>query len=163
MNAPVLRSSTAADLRPVTRADVPRVVELVRTVLAEFGLEFGVGSPTDEQIEQLPDSYTECGGIFWVAEKDGEFIGTCGVYPLGSRVFELRKMYLRPAARGLGIGQRLLDESIAFARERGGSMLVLDTVDGMHGAIRLYERNGFVRDDAHLRGSRCTRAYRLDL
>jgi GNAT superfamily N-acetyltransferase len=68
-------------------------------------------------------------------------------------------MYLRGASRGLGIGKRLLDVAVAWVRAQGGTRMVLDTVDQMTQAIAFYEANGFVRDDAQIRGARCTRGY----
>ena len=144
-------------IRKVTAADVPEVVRLVTEVLAEFGLEFGKGSGTDDALARLPDSYAP--GAFWVAERDGELLGTCGVYPLSPTMFELRKMYLRPASRGLGIGKQLLDTALAFAKERGATHMVLDTTHEMTRAIAFYEAHGFVRDDTHIRGARCSRGY----
>jgi putative acetyltransferase len=78
-----------------------------------------------------------------VATDDGALLGTCGVFPLGGGDWELRKMYLDAAARGRGVGRRL----------------VLDTTEQMTRAIAFYEANGFVRDDAQVRGSRCSRGY----
>jgi putative acetyltransferase len=158
---------SAALIRPATADDVPAVVDLVRAVLAEFGIRFGVGSATDEQLLDLPGSYVDRGGAFWVAiGGDGALLGTCGVFPIDRdgdtdppRTFELRKMYLLGAARGLGLGRALLDEAVAFARARGGERLVLDTTEQMQRAIAFYEANGFVRDDAEIRGARCTRGY----
>jgi putative acetyltransferase len=147
-------------VRPVTKEDVPAVVSLVRTTLAEFGLTFGEGSDTDEQVKCLPESYDQGGGGFWVAEDEGGvLLGTCGVYPVTPGDMELRKMYLSPAARGKGVGKRLLEESIAFCRARGARRMVLDTIEEMTRAIAFYERNGFVRDDAQVRGERCSRGY----
>ena len=68
-------------------------------------------------------------------------------------------MYLDPKARGTGIGKRMLDTAVDFARSRGATALVLDTLDSMSRAIRFYEANGFTRDDAQIRGSRCSRGY----
>lgn len=152
-------------LRPVTAADVPDVVALVRDTLAEFGLRFGDGSATDAALSGLPGSYESAGGAFWVAldGDGGGMIGTCGVAPVGGGAFELRKMYLRPVARGAGVGQRLLDEAVAWVRAHGGTSVVLDTTEAMEKAIRFYEKNGFVRDDAQVRGARCSRGYRLPL
>ena len=90
-------------------------------------------------------------------------LGTCGVFPVAAATFELRKMYLRPAARGLGLGGRLLDVAAAWARDHGGRRLVLDTVETMTRAIAFYEAHGFVRDDAQMRGARCTRGYAREL
>ena len=147
------------ELREVRSADVPAVIELVSETLAEFGLEFGVGSPTDDQLRALPEAYAAHGGMFWVATDGDALIGTCGVFLLGPGTFELRKMYVRPAARGARLGARFLDIAVDWARAHGGERMVLDTVEEMARAIAFYEANGFVRDDVWIRGSRCTRAY----
>ncbi len=136
-------------VRSAAADDVPAVVALVRDVLAEFGLEFGVGSDTDVELEGLPASYADRGGAFWVAfDAEGALAGTCGLFPEEPGTFELRKMYLRPNARGRGLGKLLFGASVAWARSRGATLMVLDTVEQMGGAIAFYEANGFVRDDA---------------
>jgi len=150
--------------RPVERRDVPEVVAIVRAVLAEFGFVYGVGSPTDVQVESLPEVYTDAGGAFFVAEHDGRIVGTAGVFPLGEPgVFELRKMYVSDAARGQRLGPKLFELCRAHVRAQGGHRIALDTAEGMTTAIALYERLGFVRDDAYRGAERCTRGYRLDL
>ncbi|MEO8702120.1 MAG: GNAT family N-acetyltransferase [Kofleriaceae bacterium] len=146
-------------IRPVDAADVPEVIELVRESLAEFGLAFGVGSPTDDQLHALPGSYADHGGAFWLAFTGDALAGTCGVFPVAPRTLELRKMYLRPYARGLGLGTRLLDTAVAWSRAHGAELLVLDTIEEMTRAIEFYEAHGFVRDDTHRRGARCSRGY----
>lgn len=148
------------EVRPVTDGDVPDVVALVTATLAEFGLTFGTGSPTDAALLALPGSYESTGGAFWIARgEDGALLGTCGVAPVAPGTYELRKMYLAPAARGLGLGTRFLDTAVAWARAAGGHTMVLDTVEAMTRAIAFYEANGFVRDDAQIRGARCSRGY----
>jgi GNAT superfamily N-acetyltransferase len=150
-------------VRPVRAQDVTRLVVLVRDVLGEFGLEFGTGSPTDEQLLGLPSSYEAHGGALWVAEQTGRILGSCGVFPVAEQTYELRKMYLHPEARGLGLGKRLLVAAIDWVRSRGGRRIVLDTTERMTRAIAFYEAHGFVRDDREIRGARCTRGYALDL
>lgn len=151
------------EIRAVEQSDVPAVVALVADVLAEFGLEFGKGSPTDAELHGLPASYRDRGGAFWVARRGGTLLGTCGVFPVAPGTFELRKMYLGPDSRGLGLGKRLLEIAVAWTREHGGKRLVLDTVEQMTAAIAFYEANGFSRDDTQVRGARCTRGYVRDL
>lgn len=138
---------------------MPATVALVRDVLAEYGLRFGEGAATDEEVTRLPSSYADHGGAFWVADRAGMLLGTCGVFPVAPGTFELRKMYLRPEARGLGLGRRLLDEALAWLRDRAAEQLVLDTTEQMGRAIAFYESNGFVRDDTQRRGARCSRGY----
>lgn len=150
-------------IRPVEAGDVAAVVELVRATLAEFGIVFGEGAETDAQLEQLPASYTASGGAFFVAVDEGQLVGTAGIALVEPGLFELRKMYLRPSARGRGVGQLLFDACLAHARAHGGKRIVLDTTEQMTTAIAFYERNGFVRDDTQRRAPRCSRGYRRDL
>lgn len=152
-----------ATVRPVTAADVPAVIDLVREVLTEFGITFGQGSDTDAQLAALPGSYADHGGAFFVALVGDELVGTAGIAQVEPGLFELRKMYLQPKARGHHLGQRLWDECLRHVRQHGGHRVVLDTTEQMQAAIHFYERNGFVRDDTQRRASRCSRGYRLDL
>ena len=158
-----MAATPLVEVRRAIRDDVPHVVELVTAVLAEFGLSFGIGAKTDDALRELPGSYSNGGGMFWVAYVDGALAGTCGVYPIDEETYELRKMYLLPTTRGLGLGKQLLDVAVDFTRERGGKRLVLDTAEQMTRAIAFYESHGFVRDDAQKRGERCTRGYRREL
>jgi putative acetyltransferase len=156
--------STTISVRPVESADVPELVSLVEGVLSEFGLTFGRGADTDGELFELPGSYRTHGGELWVARDDrGSLVGSCGLFPVAPATFELRKMYLLPSARGLGLGRRLLDTALRWARERGAERIVLDTTEQMARAIAFYEANGFVRDDREVRGTRCTRGYVLTL
>ena len=147
------------EVRPVLAGDVDAVLALIAEVLSEFGLTFGQGSTTDDELRELPGSYLDRGGMFWIAAREGALLGTCGVFPLRPGVFELRKMYLLPASRGLGLGKQLLDVAVVWSRDQQATHLVLDTVDEMTKAIAFYEAHGFTRDDGQIRGSRCTRGY----
>ena len=151
-------------IREVRPTDVPEVVTLLREILTEFGLRFGEGSATDEEVTRLPASYVDRGGAFWVAtDPSGPIVGTCGVFPIDETTYELRKMYLSSAVRGQGVARLMLDACVSFARARGVRRLVLDTTHQMERAIAFYERNGFVRDDAQIRGARCSRGYVLEI
>jgi putative acetyltransferase len=150
-------------IKEIEAAEVPQAIALVRDTLAEFGLSFGEGSPTDGQLHGLPGSYRDGGGAFFVALDEGVVIGTAGIAPVGEGRYELRKMYLRPGTRGRGVGQQLLQACLDFAKRQAARAVVLDTREEMKAAIAFYEKNGFVRDDAQKRASRCTRGYRLDL
>jgi len=156
-------SSSTPTVRVANKSDVPAIVALVTATLAEFGIVFGVGSPTDEQLTRLPESYEDEGGRFFIAELDGVLLGTAGIIPKDAARYELRKMYLDPRSRRQSVGQALLDECIKFASERGALFVVLDTTEQMTAAIGFYEKNGFVRDDAQITAPRCSRGYRLDL
>ncbi len=87
----------------------------------------------------------------WIAEREGEIVGSVFAVRQSNDVAKLRMLYVEPSARCLGIGARLVDECIAFARERRYKTLTLWTNDILVSARKIYVAAGFklVQEERH--------------
>ena len=126
-----------------TTADDPAVATLTAEVIREYGVRYG--DPHDDIAPPADDAT-------WVVvrDDDGSAVGCGAVQPWWCTVAEappdvgeLKRMYVRPAARGRGLSRRLLDRLVELAGERGMTALVLETGIEQPEAIGLYTTYGF--------------------
>jgi GNAT superfamily N-acetyltransferase len=117
--------------RPLTDA---QAVELID----RYGGIEGAGA------EPEPHAFDDPAGVFLVARLDGRPVGCAGICPCeGERTAELRRMYVAPEARKLGIARTLMNELEERARTIGYQTLRLETGPEQPEAVQLYETSGF--------------------
>jgi len=132
-------------IRPFHPGDADAVVGVILPIQRE---EFGVAITAADQpdLADIPAWYQTGAGQFWLAELDGEAVGTIALKDIGGGALALRKMFVKPVARGpVGAAQALLDTALTHARDRGVETVWLGTTDAFKAAHRFYEKNGFER------------------
>lgn len=148
-------------IRTATGDDHDPVRALVSSVLAEYRI---TPDPDDADLDlvDIDATYFSGGTLDVVTDPDGRVVGSCGIVRLDDERCELKKMYMLPAARGRGIGRRLLDRAVAFARGRGFRRIELTTASVLVEAIAMYRRHGFSPIQREM-PNRCDQAFALSL
>ncbi len=146
-----------AELR-LRRIESPADLGPANALAREFGdwagerirVEFGIvvpaaaNHPTD-----VLDELLAAGGRVYVAEVDGIAVGVGGLKRLTRSEGEIKRMFVRPAARGRGVARAILERLIADARELGCTTIQLESASFMHAAHALYRSVGFVPSDSY--------------
>jgi len=119
-------------------SDLDEIRTLFREYAASlpFALDF---QDFDRELAELPGAYAPPHGALLLARG----AGCVGLRPIDETTCELKRLYVRPSARGTGLGRRLAEAVVAEARRLGYEEMRLDTVPGMDSAQSLYERLGF--------------------
>jgi putative acetyltransferase len=134
-------------LRPIALGDAAALARVIRDTLAEYGAAKPGTAYYDAATDHLPDLFAATPrSAYFVAERGGEVLGGGGIFPtenLPADTVELVKLYLLPAARGLGVGKALIQQCLKAARAAGYARVYLETTEELTQAIPLYERLGF--------------------
>ncbi len=149
-------------LRKAIAGEEARILDLVRTALADYGL---IVNPeeTDKDITDLNRYYFENNGWFAVIDEGIRIIGSYGIFRISNTVCELRKMYLLPEFQGRGLGTYMMEDALKQARELGYTEMVLETNTLLDKAIHLYRKFGFEEYKPGHFSDRCDYAMRKEI
>ena len=122
----------------------------IRQLFIDYQSELGIDlcfQGFDEELATLPGIYAEPEGILLLATVDGAPAGCCAFRPLPNtdhlNACEMKRLFVRRAYRGFGLGRMLVDQTMARAQIAGYTTMLLDTLNDMEAARALYEEVGF--------------------
>lgn len=131
-------------------ADSAPQMDEARTIFREYAAGLGVDlcfQNFEEELAGLPGEYAAPRGALLLARVDGALAGCCALRPLDSADYpnaaEMKRLYVRKAFRGFGLGRQLAEAVLDVARQAGYDCVLLDTLDDMEAARALYEDLGF--------------------
>jgi putative acetyltransferase len=151
------------NFRLATNKDSKAIIELVFTILAEYGLKPDPDK-TDSDLCDIELNYNRRNGAFELLEDcNGKIVATVGLFKTNEETVELRKMYLRTTERGKGYGNLLIEHAIETAKKLGYKQIILETASVLKEAIQLYKKYGFQQFESDHLASRCDQAFILTL
>jgi putative acetyltransferase len=129
------------------QATLPEHIEQTRELFLEYAASLGFSlcfQSFDEELKSLPGAYAAPSGRLLLAHYEHQPAGCVGLRNLGNGFCEMKRLYVRPAYRGQGLGRILAERVIAEARGIGYERMRLDTIaSSMKDAVALYRRMGF--------------------
>lgn len=135
-----------ATIRLIQPGDNFILSKIIKSTLAEFGANKPGTVYFDKTTNALFELFQKKGAAYFVAQTNGEIVGGAGIYPtegLPSDTCELVKMYLLGKARGTGLGRKLIEKCLAYAKSAGYKNVYLETMPELKQALAIYAKFGF--------------------
>jgi len=132
----------------IAEAVTDRDIEQAKTLFVEYADSLGFDlafQRFDEELRSLPGDYARPKGCLLLAACDGQAVGCVALRPLEEGICEMKRLYVKPEFRGMGIGRALAEAVIKEAQNIGYKCMRLDTVPSMEAARMLYASLGFER------------------
>jgi len=129
----------------------PNDIAAVRDLFVEYAEALNYETCFDgfaEEISDFPGAYGPPRGVLLIACRDGQPVGAVGLWPHEDQTAEMKRLYVRPEARGLGLGRRLAVRLMQEAERRDYHRLELETLPQMMAARTLYQDLGFMEQDS---------------
>lgn len=140
--------SAAIELR---LAETPNDLQAVRELFLDYQASLDVDlcfQGFQEELQRLPGDYAPPSGALLLALVDGAPAGCCALRPLPNvdhpDACEMKRLFVRPAFRGFGLGRLLVDRLLVLGQMGGYATMLLDTLSDMEAARALYQETGFV-------------------
>ena len=133
-------------IRPIQKEDNGALAVIIRDTLTEFKANKPGTVFYDKTTDDLFTLFREPKSIYFVVLIDDEIVGGGGIFPspgLPAETCELVKMYLLPEARGLGLGKKIIEECLEFARTNGYKQVYIESMPELEKALKVYEQFGF--------------------
>ena len=140
-------------IRPIKQQDNPSIAAIIRGVFDELNAPKTGTAYADPILDTLSTAYEGVKSVYYVAVINGEVVAGAGIAALENGpngVCELQKMYASSAARGRGVGAKLIEACLGAAADFGYSQCYLETLPYMKAAQKLYKKHGFQYLDAPL-------------
>lgn len=148
---PSFATHTPEPVSQIRVVSAPAEMVVVRELFLEYQQSLGVDlgfQDFEQELLSLPGEYQAPYGALLLAFVDGQPAGCCAFRPLPAsdhpNACEMKRLFVRRAFRGLGLGRSLVDQTLLLAHQAGFGAVLLDTLSDMEAARALYQDCGFV-------------------
>jgi putative acetyltransferase len=133
-------------IRKIQQSDNKLLAKIIRSCFHDFHVSTKGTVYEDPTTDHLYELFESENAVLFVSEVDGELCGCCGIFPtegLPESCVELVKFYITKNFRGKGLGKKLMEKCIVFAKNSGFKSIYIESLPEFSTAISIYEKQGF--------------------